>query len=145
MEIALKEAEQEKVRGATDERKRGGNGKQALTVADFLVRHVVPGGEAVFGHRHVGVEGEGQQAGGRLDLRRDLRPAVPANQGSHCRHTNQRFSTIFKRFLNIWSIYLLPPYYILSCSILGNFPIKSGTQCQKGRFSIVHAASVSVV
>lgn len=35
----------------------------ALTVGDFFVRHVVAGREAVFGHSHVGVEGEGQQAG----------------------------------------------------------------------------------
>lgn len=60
----------------------------ALTVADLFVRHVVAGGEAVFGHGHVGVEGEGQQAGGRLDLRRDFRPAVPADQRRHCRRTH---------------------------------------------------------
>lgn len=59
----------------------------ALTVADFFVRHVVSGGEAVFGHGHVGVKGEGQQAGGRLDLRRDLCPAVSADQRSNCGHT----------------------------------------------------------
>lgn len=61
----------------------------ALTVADLFVRHVVSGGEAVFGHGHVGVEGEGQQAGGRLDLWGDLCPAVPADQRSHCRQTHR--------------------------------------------------------
>lgn len=53
--------------------------------------HVVAGGEAVFGDGHVGVEGEGQQAGGRLDLWGDLCPAVPANQRSHCTHTKFMF------------------------------------------------------
>lgn len=62
---------------------------RSLTVADFLARHVVAGREAVLGHRHVRVEGEGQQARGRLDLRRDLGPAVAADQRSHCRGINQ--------------------------------------------------------
>lgn len=56
--------------------------------------HVVAGGEAVFGDGHVGVEGEGQQAGGRLDLRGDLCPAVPAYQRSHCTHTHTKFMFI---------------------------------------------------
>lgn len=60
-----------------------------LTVADSFARHVVAGREAVFGHGHVRVEGERQQAGGRLDLRGDLGPAVPTNQGSHCGDINQ--------------------------------------------------------
>lgn len=54
-----------------------------LTLADFLVRHVVAGREAVLGHRHVGVEGQRQDPRGRLDLRRHPGPAVPANQGTH--------------------------------------------------------------
>lgn len=37
---------------------------RSLTVADFLARHVVAGRETVLGHRHVRVEGEGQQARG---------------------------------------------------------------------------------
>lgn len=57
-----------------------------LTVADFFVRHVVAGREAVLGHGHVRVEGEGQQAGGRLDLWRDLGPTVASNQRRHCRN-----------------------------------------------------------
>lgn len=57
----------------------------ALTVADFSVSHVVAGGEAVFGHGHVCVEGEREQAGGRLDLRGDLCATVAADQRSHCK------------------------------------------------------------
>lgn len=60
-----------------------------LTVADSFARHVVAGREAVFGHGHVRVEGERQQAGGRLDLWGDLGSAIPADQGSHCRDINQ--------------------------------------------------------
>ena len=54
-----------------------------LTVADFLMRHVVAGGEAVLSHGHVGVEGQRQGARGRLDLWRDPCTAVPANQRAH--------------------------------------------------------------
>lgn len=36
----------------------------ALTVGDFFVGDVVACRKAVFGHGHVCVEGEGQQAGG---------------------------------------------------------------------------------
>lgn len=70
-----------------------------LTVADFLARHVVSGREAVLGDCHVSVEGEGQQARGRLDLRRDLGATVAADEWSHCRGINQtdlnRFSLFF--------------------------------------------------
>lgn len=33
-----------------------------LTVAGFFAGQVVSGGEPVFGHRHVGVKGQGEQA-----------------------------------------------------------------------------------
>lgn len=74
-------------RGQTVERegnKRAGENlheqTHTLTVRHFFVRHVVARREAVFGHGHVGVEGEGQQARGGLDLWRDLCPTVTSNQ-----------------------------------------------------------------
>lgn len=77
-----------------------------LTVADFFAGQVVSRGEAIFGHRHVGVKGQRQQAGRRLDLRRDFGPAVTADQRSHCKHTQ-----IKKKSCNYpWN------YRMLSCA-----------------------------
>lgn len=55
-----------------------------LTLADFLVCHVVPSREAVFGHGHVGVEGQRENPCRWVDLRRHPGPAVSADQGPHC-------------------------------------------------------------
>lgn len=48
------------------------------------MRHVVPGGEAVFSYCHVGMKGQGENPGGWVDLRRNSRPTVSTNQRAHC-------------------------------------------------------------
>lgn len=47
------------------------------------MRHVVASREAIFSHGHVGVEGQRQDPGRRLDLWGHPGPAVSANQGAH--------------------------------------------------------------
>lgn len=64
-----------------------------LTLADFFVCHVVPSREAVFGHGHVGVEGQWENPCRRVDLRRDPGPAVSSNQGTHCKIKNLTLKT----------------------------------------------------
>lgn len=55
-----------------------------LTLADFLVRHVVSSREAIFSHSHVSVESQWEDPSGWLDFRRYFGPTVSANQRAHC-------------------------------------------------------------